>query len=386
MSSYLFFLGRVNNLCFAEASRVIGTLYPEANFVRILPHVALVDELSEEQAVSLQERLGGTIKIAKVVETTSPLSTEQIEEKSAEVLVNLRKPEVKSLSFGIGEFGRESLDAPNLTRIKKILKSKGISSRFIDSPRYGLSASVLLHQDVEEVVIVKANDQLVFGYTIAVQNIDDWTKRDRMKPRSDRRRGMLPPKLARILVNLAAPTKGERVLDPFCGTGTTLLEGLMVGQEVIGADIRQEAVDQSRENIEWFVSQYPGNYTWDVAMSDATKLTPELLRGTVDAIVAEGFLGPLTPLERELPNMFKGLEKLYLGAFKQWTHILKPGAVVCIALPRVEAGKKVYSLSPLIDSLEKFGYNILLSPFVYDREGTITQREIFTVQFKGLDN
>ncbi len=48
--------------------------------------------------------------------------------------------------------------------------------------------------------------------------------------------GMMP-KLARCMVNLARARPGELVLDPFCGTGSILVEAALIGCRVMGADI-----------------------------------------------------------------------------------------------------------------------------------------------------
>lgn len=382
MTPFLFILGRKSDLCFAEASQVMAARFPESQIVRVADSAALVELPGMEEARELQQRLGGTMKVAQVAFTGPNLGTQALEEKAAEILSGLAQG--NKITFGLGEIGRESLDALSHGQVKKILKDKGISSRFIDSVRSGLSASVLLHQDTEEVMVVKSGDQVILGFTISVQNIDDWTRRDREKPASDRRRGMLPPKLARIMINLASPGKGKlRLLDPFCGTGTVLLEGLMLGHEVLGSDIRADAVNQTLTNLKWFTAAYPGEYTYNAFLADATQLTVKDLGGKVDAIVAEGLLGPLTPGVKDLPNIFKGLEKLYLGCFKQWTQILKPGARVVFALPLVASGKVPYSLEKLIDRVRDLGYNTHLSPLIYDRPEAIVKRQIFVLEYKG---
>lgn len=383
MSSFLFILGRKADLCFAEAEQVLLARFPDSNPTRVQEHVVEAQLETIEQARMLQSILGGTMKIAKTVAKVPNVSTEKIEEGIADVVESLLPEGAKKITFGLGEFGRESLDAVSHTQVKKYLKERGISSRFIDAVRSGLSASVLLHQDVDEVLVVKTGIDIYFSYTIAVQNIDDWTRRDRSKPGVDRKRGMLPPKLARTMVNLAVPgSEKKRILDPFCGTGTVLMESLMLGHEALGSDIRLDAVKHTRENITWFQTVYPGTYTYDAFMADATQLTEEVLHGKVDAIVAEGFLGPVMPEAKDLPNIFKGLEKLYTGSLRQWRHILSPGARICLALPQVEIGHKIYSLKDLIDRSGDLGYNTLLSPMIYDRPEAVVKREIFVLEYK----
>lgn len=383
MTSFLFILGRKSDLCFAELSRVAEARFGVSAH-RIVEGAALIELPSDTEARELQGLLGGTMKVVEVAYLGPNLNTQTLEEKAAEILAKLGQG--KKITFGLGEIGRESLDALAHNEVKRILRDKGISSRFVDSVRSGLSASVLLHQDVDEIMVVKAGDQVVIGYTISVQNIDDWTRRDREKPASDRRRGMLPPKLARIMVNLASPGEtSARILDPFCGTGTVLLESLMLGKEAIGSDIRADAVNQTLTNLKWFSQNYPGEHKTDCFLADATRLMVADTKGKLDAIVAEGLLGPLTPGVKDLPNIFKGLEKLYLGCLKQWTQILKPGASVVLALPLVATGKSPFSLESLIDRSGELGYNTLLPAMVYDRPEAVVKRQIFVLEYNPIN-
>lgn len=383
MLSYLFILGRKSELCYAELSAVLDARYPKCSYQRVHESVVLVTSHEDEDLTPLQQILGGVLKIARLTEIIQAVPTEKLEEIVAKTLVSILEKGQTKVTFGIGEYGRESLDSISQAQIKKHLKNLGIVSRFVDGVRSGLSASVLLHQDTEEILIVKNKDVIYLSYICTVQNIDDWTRRDRQKPGVNRKRGMLPPKVARQMVNLASPSmKRERILDPFCGTGTVLLESLMLGKIAIGSDIRQDAVVQTRQNLEWFKLAYPGDYEDLTVLSDATTLNVDQLQGKVDAIVAEGFLGPLTPQQKELDNIFKGLEKLYIGALKNWSKILLPGGRVCLALPKIEIGKTTYSLKSLIDRSGVYGYNISLAPLIYDRPDSIVKREIFLLEYK----
>ncbi|MDA4115123.1 MAG: hypothetical protein OK442_01040 [Thaumarchaeota archaeon] len=56
------------------------------------------------------------------------------------------------------------------------------------------------------------------------------------------------PKLSRALVNLSGVQPGEAFLDPFCGTGSLLIEASIVGAEPIGIDIARKMVRGARRN------------------------------------------------------------------------------------------------------------------------------------------
>jgi tRNA (guanine10-N2)-dimethyltransferase len=56
------------------------------------------------------------------------------------------------------------------------------------------------------------------------------------------------PKLSRALVNLSGVQPGEALLDPFCGTGSLLIEAGIIGAEPVGIDIARKMVRGARRN------------------------------------------------------------------------------------------------------------------------------------------
>jgi len=56
------------------------------------------------------------------------------------------------------------------------------------------------------------------------------------------------PKLSRALVNLSGVQPGEAFLDPFCGTGSLLIEASIVGAEPLGIDLARKMVRGARRN------------------------------------------------------------------------------------------------------------------------------------------
>jgi tRNA (guanine10-N2)-dimethyltransferase len=59
----------------------------------------------------------------------------------------------------------------------------------------------------------------------------------------------MPAKLARAMVNLAQPRKGDLVLDPFCGTGGILVEAGLIGCRVLGFDAKPHMLRGGLKNI-----------------------------------------------------------------------------------------------------------------------------------------
>ncbi|MGB7125169.1 MAG: DNA methyltransferase, partial [Thermoplasmata archaeon] len=59
----------------------------------------------------------------------------------------------------------------------------------------------------------------------------------------------LPPRLARAAANLARARPGDRVLDPFVGTGALLAEAALLGARVYGIDRDAEMVRGALRNL-----------------------------------------------------------------------------------------------------------------------------------------
>ena len=101
----------------------------------------------------------------------------------------------------------------------------------------------------------------------------------------------LSPRLARTLVNLAGLKPGQTLLDPFCGSGTILVEAYGKSLRCLGVDSRVSRVQEARENIRWSGAGV-ADRGYDIRKGDARELS-SMLKGTkVDAIVTEPLLLP----------------------------------------------------------------------------------------------
>ncbi len=206
----------------------------------------------------------------------------------------------------------------------------------------------------------------------------EWYKRDRLKPYSDTHKGLLPPKIARIIVNLALGTndpEGKTFLDPFCGSGTLLLEAGLMKMKPLGNDLNPEQLNGSRRNLDFFgLSGKFMNY-------DATKLSKHIDQA-IDFIATEPFMGRPGVREDRLPDLAKGLGKLYLGCLKDWNRFLKSGARICMIFPVFEYAGKEYHTSPIIDDKQLLDYNVLTRGLTYSKPEARVKREIVILMKK----
>lgn len=373
---YLLQLGNTPTLSVAEAKQVIGVSLEQLD-----EHLAKFEHEADEEAIKLFEKLGASIRLIKLTQEAQPLAGKTIEEFLADYLINLNQAKFKLACAQLGDEQTERLD---FYQLKQLLEAKDIKVRFVEGSRFGLSAAILLHQKIEEFVIYQLGDQVAIGETIAIQNIDHWTDKDRAKPYADRKKGMLPPKLARAMVNLAIGNKSSGLLyDPFCGTGTVLVEALELGLDVVGSDLDQQAVIGATTNLAWFKDKEQLAGSFAVFHADVSQVKQDRFKQKVDYLVTEPFLGKPKPKTEQLPDIFKGLEKLYLGAFKQWKQLLNNGSRLVVIFPRVETGKKVFDLSGLIDKLSGQGYTLLVNfgELRYHRKDAVVQRDILIFEY-----
>ena len=126
-------------------------------------------------------------------------------------------------------------------------------------------------------------------------------------------------KLARCMVNLAKPKTGELVLDPFCGTGSTLIEAAYVGCRIVGLDVQRRMAKGTLRNLAHFGVEPDG-----VVVADARNL-PIRKAGCV---VTDPPYGISSSTFRRTTSQI--IEELLAEAHK----LLEKGRRVCIAAPK----------------------------------------------------
>ena len=373
---YLFLLGNTPALSRAE----LDAMLPGITRLPVLESVDCVE--LDAVAPDLIEVLGGTVKIMEVHGFFTDHSPEQLQEEMTTQLELMGSPD-----FSVAEVGRDHLPMIEAAEIKYELKKRGNKSRYLEGSRHGLSAAVLRHKKVTELVLIQTEEGVYLAKTIQVQDVDEWSKRDRQKPYADRKKGMLPPKVARMMVNCALgpnPDPDSYLFDPFCGSGTVLMEALCRGVKVIGSDVDPASVAGSQQNLNWLKAEYGLSQDATVIFGDATRVA--FPNGQeIQYLVTEPFLGKQTPKLDQLPNIYKGLYKLYLGAFRHWRNLLLDQAKLVVILPVVlpssDTRGKQFDLDVLIDKLPQFGYTTESESVMYFRPQAVVARQIHHLKF-----
>ncbi|MFW0862080.1 MAG: TRM11 family SAM-dependent methyltransferase [Candidatus Komeilibacteria bacterium] len=284
--------------------------------------------------------LGGSKKFGEIKQKLSSLDKLSLED------LEIGEDKFR-FGFSLYNFSKSELkkNIPVLRRMgltfKKELRAKGVKSRLVESKEDELS-SVIVHKEkmVEsgaDIVLIKYKEEIFYGRTSAVQDYDSFSKRDYGKPGRDSTSGMLPPKLARIMLNLTGKDSSDIILDPFCGSGTVILEALALGYtNILGSDKSEVAVEDSSRNLIWWQQHHVLNNIPEVKRVRVEELSNFYDNDSVDAIVTEPYLGP--PLRgKESPaqiiSMQKQLQELYSVTLTQFNKVLKPGGIIVMVWP-----------------------------------------------------
>jgi len=360
-------------------------------------------------------RLGGCIKLAKILTWLDTTSWDEIEYYLAKAIPDHLHylPPGGKLKLGISAY---DLDVnPKLINatgfaVKKIIKNSGRSVRIIPNKFTALTSAQVIHNQLTdklgwELLLIKDGKRTLLAQTTSEQDIEAYAARDQARPMRDARVGMLPPKLAQIIINLANPPVGSEVLDPFCGTGVILQEAMLMGYSVCGSDIDPRMGEYSRANLDWLVSKFPKldklNRSWQ--LGDATQMKWETsgftindsivksakrMPNSIQCIACETYLGrpfSSTPKPHVLDEVIQDVNSILKKFLQNVARQTSTGIRMCIAVPawRVEHGFKHLKV---LDSLEELGYNrirfkhVNSDDLIYHRNGQVVGRELMVLE------
>ena len=165
---------------------------------------------------------------------------------------------------------------------------------------------------------VLTNDRFIFG--VKLTEIEPKTfseRRPRKKPFFHP--SAMPSKLARCMVNLARAKTGELVLDPFCGTGSVMVEAALVGCRTLGFDVQRRMILGCRKNLKHFGLESEG-----LVIADARRLP--LTR--IDHLVTD------PPYGRSATTLKSTTKLIVEGVLGSARSLLGEGQRICIASPK----------------------------------------------------
>lgn len=419
---YAFVLGRVYTLSMAELFSYFKIHKIEVSIVDASPEVLIIEVPQQLDTEKIQKELGGVVKILRIIDVMPKRETDSINFalqhyfKPSKLKNDFLKNYKGKIQFGVSIYLLdETVKAFGEPKrlgmfIKRAMQDSGASIRLVIPEFNSLAlASVVVTKNLllekgAEICVLASNTQVYIAKTLVVQDFEDYGRRDYQRPIRDDKQGMIPPKVAQIMLNFAETKLGDTMLDPFCGIGTIVQEGVLMGYRMLGSDINAGAISGSEKNLEWFRNRYkiaPGKFHVETGDArEASRLVENLQKigafQKISGIVTEGYLGPMYtkfPAPQEIEKNFQDLAELYTMAFQDWLKFLSKGDKVVICFPSYKHFHG-YTGFPTLDFITKLGYNIVdlipsiladSMPFlrltdrktaIYDRKDQIVAREI----------
>jgi len=376
--TYFFILGSHPLISQAE----IQALFPQDKGEILVNHVFLLTTDQEIDAQKLIRQLGGTIKIGVIDGELKDFRKLGVLERIKKIINPITKDTVGKFNFGFSDYANSGkINFSELgMEIKKYLKLQGINCRWVVS-REKILSSVVVEQNKlishgAEIVFITKSKQIIVGHTLAVQPFKELSYRDYGRPQRDDLSGMLPPKLAQIMINLSRILKDNVILDPFCGSGTIITEAMLMGyQNIIGSDVSEKAVIDTNNNIKWIKEKFKtNNKKIETYKLSATELTKKIKPHTIGAIITEPYLGPQRGYQ-DINKTIIELEKLYSQSIGEFKKVLKPQGTIVMIWPMFltrNNNKQTYlKINPNIT-----GFKRNKEPLVYGRPGQKVWREI----------
>lgn len=386
---YIALLGRQPELSIAELERLFQTVS------WFSPQTARIDT---SNTIDIQ-KLGGSQKIGRIVAELDSTEWRKVSDAIVRYYAQNWAKESGKITLGLSAYdfpvsGREVQKTGLILKSK--LKNSGVSLRLIPNQDNALSTATSHHNKLGlsdnkvELLIIKGEKQTIVAESIGAQNITALAARDQGRPRRDAFVGMLPPKLAQMMINMAGPLEADptqdlaqpRILDPFCGTGVLLQEAMLLGYGVYGTDLSEKMIRFSRDNLNWLQDKYKIDSHWYLHEGDAMDAA---WQQPIAAVVAETYLGqPFSapPSSSKLTEV-RGNCNHIIGTFlKNISKQLKPGTPVVLAVPAWRSTQGDLTHLPLTTKVEDYGFTRMdlttvdASRLLYSRPDQVVGREL----------
>jgi tRNA G10 N-methylase Trm11 len=344
---------------------------------------------------SIIDKLGGSIKIGEI---NSSFSTDILKKvllkknKTAkkeiiEIISNNTRviddliDSKKKMVFGVSIYCSEK-KLRKITKathrffgsiIKKKLFEQGKKSRFMGFPK-NRKLPQLSHVEVIKKGLIESNAEFIISIggsqtwlstTKSVHNPFEFQKRDIEKP-IQRKIFAMPPRLARILINLSLCDQKSILLDPFCGVGSILQEGLLNKSKVIGVDINPWCIKASERNLEWLSKNYEiEKPEFRVIKGNIQELSKKIGHKKVDCVATEPDLGPAlrqVPTRAYAEKIIKKLDRLYYFFLKETYKVLKKNCRCVFVTPYLKTRSGSMVTMNIDEKAKKIGFTRVI-PF-----------------------
>jgi len=212
----------------------------------------------------------------------------------------IKKGWLNNIYDDITQLTREDIESVINHKITFRVRVKRIEGTLIDSMqvekklankilKLSSKLSLDLHHPEKIILVIASGSLYLMGTVEAVKKRGEFEMR-RPKRRPFKLPSALMPKLARCMVNLAVRRYEDKILDPFAGTGSILIEAALLGHVNVGLEIKDWIVEGALTNIRWM--------SIDAGLVQADAASPPL-RCCFDAVVTDPPYGRSTTLHKK---------------------------------------------------------------------------------------
>ncbi len=249
---------------------------PESFFVLSKDHL----EIAKDEIIAIAktyDRFAKSKSFSNLVIIQSKINCDKIAQRATFVKISGQILRKMSGLF-LGEDNFEVLKNAKTFACRII----NLSSKQFEIPELESSMGDMISKLSQAQVDLKNPDIIIYLIFTNQENFFGFSRPDELPKRPKKVRKHpheLDWKLARVMINLIGLKEGETVCDPFCGTGTTLLEAESMGIKAIGVDFDEKMYEISKENLK------ANGFKSKVSKADFSEFTK--MQDKFDAIVTD---------------------------------------------------------------------------------------------------
>lgn len=345
-------------------------------------NVGALANCDEKTAMEAFQKSGGIPKFGKVIADIQSTDIQELEKVVAKTLADTQTKKY-ILSFYTNRFSFPQIGRL-IVSLKQVAHRPKFMGKFNKKVQSPATVFHLLKKGGAEINVIEVGSSLLVVQTTQVQDANYWTLVDFEKPHREKHVGMLPSKLARMMVNISNPQPNTYIWDPFCGLGTVLMQCELLNIPSVGSDVSGQAMTFTEENLQWLQQKglvpelQSETFIYDIKYP---RLPEEIRPLSISAVVTEPFLGkmrsrPFDNMRDAIHEWEREVKPLIKSLLQAAYHVLPAGGMLVYVKPVYSYidNKRVKWYNPRVEFDAKKWQQLIPSDGSYiwnNEEGTI---------------
>ncbi|MDW8222583.1 MAG: DNA methyltransferase [Gemmatales bacterium] len=170
---------------------------------------------------------------------------------------------------------------------------------------------------------------------------------------------MFPMALADRLIQIFLPPEGRRILDPFVGSGSTVLAAVQRGKEGVGIDISAEYIRLAKKRLQQGQLLAQAESLWTLSVGDCREVLPKFAECSFDLCITSPPYWNILNQRRTADGRairhygnrpgdlatiadYGEFLKALGGVFAEVLRVLKPGCYCCVVVMDLRKQNRFY--------------------------------------------